>query len=100
MRALMLDPDVLLLDEPLGALDPIVRRELQEDLKAIFRRLGKTVVMVTHDLAEAAYFGDEVVLLRDGRIVQRGTPAELTHHPADEFVQRFVNAQRPPTDAA
>jgi osmoprotectant transport system ATP-binding protein len=96
MRALMLDPDVLLLDEPLGALDPIVRHELQEDLKSIFKRLGKTVVLVTHDLAEAAYFGDEVVLLRDGRIVQRGTPDELMHHPADEFVQRFVNAQRPP----
>src|SRR4029079_7305000 len=66
MRALMLDPDVLLLDEPLGALDPIVRHELQQDLKGIFQRLGKTVVLVTHDLGEAAYFGDEVVLLRDG----------------------------------
>jgi osmoprotectant transport system ATP-binding protein len=98
MRALMLDPDVLLLDEPLGALDPIVRRELQEDLKAIFRRLGKTVVLVTHDLAEAAYFGDEVVLLREGRIVQRGTPAELMSRPADDFVRKFVNAQRPPAD--
>jgi osmoprotectant transport system ATP-binding protein len=96
MRALMLDPDVLLLDEPLGALDPIVRRELQEDLKAIFQRLGKTVVLVTHDLAEAAYFGDEVVLLREGQIVQRGTPAELMTNPADAFVKRFVNAQRPP----
>jgi osmoprotectant transport system ATP-binding protein len=100
MRALMLDPDVLLLDEPLGALDPIVRRELQEDLKAIFRRLGKTVVLVTHDLAEAAYFGDEVVLLREGQIVQRGTPAELMANPADEFVRKFVNAQRPPEDVA
>jgi osmoprotectant transport system ATP-binding protein len=99
VRALMLDPDVLLLDEPLGALDPIIRRELQEDLKSIFTRLGKTVVLVTHDLAEAAYFGDEVVLLRDGRIVQRGTPRELTDRPADEFVERFVNAQRPPMDS-
>jgi osmoprotectant transport system ATP-binding protein len=96
MRALMLDPDVLLLDEPLGALDPIVRHELQQDLKQIFRQLGKTVVLVTHDLGEAAYFGDEVVLLREGRTVQRGTPAELLNNPADEFARRFVNAQRPP----
>jgi osmoprotectant transport system ATP-binding protein len=100
MRALMLDPDVLLLDEPLGALDPIVRRELQEDLKPIFRRLAKTVVLVTHDLNEAAYFGDEIVLMRDGEVVQRGTPADLIDAPADEFVRRFVNAQRPPGLAA
>ena len=95
MRALMLDPPALLLDEPLGALDSIVRRELQDDLKAIFRRLGKTVVFVTHDLNEAAYFGDEVVLLRDGQIAQRGRPDELLSSPCDEFVRRFVNAQRP-----
>jgi osmoprotectant transport system ATP-binding protein len=95
MRALMLDPAVLLLDEPLGALDPIVRHELQQDLKSIFQRLGKTVVLVTHDLNEAAYFGDEVVLLREGAIVQRGTPQELVSHPHDEFARRFVNAQRP-----
>ena len=100
MRALMLDPDVLLLDEPLGALDPIVRRELQEDLKAIFRRLGKTVVLVTHDLHEAAYFGDEIVLMRAGEIAQRGAPAELFDAPADEFVRRFVSAQSPPAPPA
>jgi osmoprotectant transport system ATP-binding protein len=99
MRALMLDPDVLLLDEPLGALDPIIRRELQEDLKAIFQRLGKTVVLVTHDLGEAAYLGDEVVLLREGTIVQRGTPAALLNDPADDFVRRFINAQRSPVDS-
>ena len=95
MRALMLDPAVLLLDEPLGALDPIVRHELQVDLREVFSRLGKTVVLVTHDLNEAAYFGDEVVLLRDGEVVQRGTPAELVESPKDEFARRFVNAQRP-----
>jgi osmoprotectant transport system ATP-binding protein len=95
MRALMLDPAVLLFDEPLGALDPLVRAELQTDLRDIFRKLGKTVVLVTHDLAEAAYFADEVVLLRDGRIVQRGTPSDLANAPADPFVTQFVQAQRP-----
>lgn len=96
MRALMLDPDALLLDEPLGALDPLVRADLQTELRDIFRRLGKTVVLVTHDLAEAAFFADRVVLLRDGRIVQEGSPADLWHRPANAFVTRFVQAQRGP----
>jgi osmoprotectant transport system ATP-binding protein len=94
MRALMLDADVLLLDEPLGALDPMVRAELQEELSEIFRRLGKTVVLVTHDLAEAAYFADRVVLLRNGRIVQAGSITELRESPADDFVGQFVRAQQ------
>jgi osmoprotectant transport system ATP-binding protein len=94
MRALMLDPDVLLLDEPLGALDPIIRSELQCDLRDVFRSLKKTVVMVTHDLNEAAYFADEVLLLREGRVVQRGSVDDLLNAPADPFVTRFVNAQR------
>jgi osmoprotectant transport system ATP-binding protein len=63
MRALMLDPDVLLLDEPLGALDPMIRADLQSDLRDIFRSLGKTVVLVTHDMGEAAFLGDTIVLL-------------------------------------
>jgi osmoprotectant transport system ATP-binding protein len=96
MRALMLDPHVLLLDEPLGALDPMIRADLQTELRDIFRELGKTVVLVTHDLGEAAYFADEIVLLREGRVVQRGTLAGLTGAPADPFVTRFVNAQRSP----
>jgi osmoprotectant transport system ATP-binding protein len=99
MRALMLDPDVLLLDEPLGALDPMIRSELQTDLRRIFQALGKTVVLVTHDLGEAGFFGDVIVLLRDGRIVQQGTLADLVHRPADPFVTRFVNAQRNPLEA-
>ena len=94
MRALMLDPEVLLLDEPLGALDPMVRAELQRDLRAVFRSLGKTVVMVTHDLAEAAYFADRVVFLREGRIEQQGTYRELLDNPASDFVREFVSAQR------
>jgi osmoprotectant transport system ATP-binding protein len=93
MRALMLDPDLLLLDEPLGALDPIIRSELQADLRDIFRSLSKTVVLVTHDLAEAAFFGDLIVLLRSGCVVQQGTVVELMQSPADPFVTRFVQAQ-------
>jgi osmoprotectant transport system ATP-binding protein len=94
MRALMLDPDVLLLDEPLGALDPMIRTELQTDLKGIFQELGKTVVLVTHDLGEAAFFGDVIVLVREGQIVQTGTLAELLQTPAEPFVTEFINAQR------
>jgi osmoprotectant transport system ATP-binding protein len=95
MRALMLDPDVLLLDEPLGALDPLVRHELQADLRGIFARLRKTVVLVTHDLAEAAYLGEGIVLMREGRVVQQGTLTDLEARPADPFVTRFIQAQRP-----
>jgi len=94
MRALVLDPDLLLLDEPLAAIDPLVRAELQDDLRAIFRQLGKTVLMVTHDLAEAGFFGDTIVLLRDGRVVQVGTLNSLMEAPADPFVTRFLRAQR------
>ena len=94
MRALLLDPDVLLLDEPLAALDPMIRFDLQTDLRRIFRKLRKTTILVTHDLAEAAYFADRVVLLRDGRIVQQGTIRELLERPAEPFVQQFVRAQR------
>ena len=94
MRALMLNPDVLLLDEPLGALDPMIRTELQTDLKGIFQELGKTVVLVTHDLSEAAFFGNVIVLLRDGQIVQTGTLPELLQTPAEPFVTDFINAQR------
>jgi osmoprotectant transport system ATP-binding protein len=99
MRALMLDPAVLLLDEPLGALDPMIRFELQTELRDIFRSLGKTVVLVTHDMGEAAYLGDTLVLLRAGRIVQQGSAADLVRAPADAFVARFVTAQRHVADA-
>jgi osmoprotectant transport system ATP-binding protein len=94
MRALMLDPKVILLDEPLGALDPMVRAELQADLRAIFRSLEKTVVMVTHDLAEAGWFGHEILLMRSGRIVQRGQLKALVDEPIEPFVTQFVSAQR------
>ena len=96
VRALVLDPDVLLLDEPLGALDPITRAELQDDLSGAFARLGKTVVTVTHDLAEAALLGSRIALLRAGRLVQVGTVEDLLSRPAEPYVQRFVSAQRSP----
>lgn len=98
MRGLMLDPGVLLLDEPLGSLDPMVRHDLQVQLRGIFRVLRKTVVMVTHDMGEAAIFGDEIVLLRDGEVVQRGNLEDLVNRPQNSFVERFINAQRSPLD--
>ena len=100
MRALMLDPEVLLLDEPLGALDPMIRFELQTELRTLFATLGRTVVLVTHDLAEAAYLADTIVLMRRGRIVQQATLGQMLEAPADEFVTRFIRAQRLHLDAA
>jgi osmoprotectant transport system ATP-binding protein len=94
MRALMLSPELLLLDEPLGALDPLVRASLQKDLKEIFARLNQTALLVTHDLAEAAYLGDEIVLMNEGRIVQQGSIVDLREQPATAFVTEFINAQR------
>lgn len=98
MRALMLDPEMLLLDEPLGALDPMVRADLQKDLKSVFRQLHKTVLLVTHDMREAVYFSDRMVLMRDGKIVQQGRVEEIIHHPVDPFVSRFIQAQQSPLD--
>ena len=98
MRALMLNPDILLLDEPLGSLDPLIRFDLQNDLKEIFQTLGKTVVMVTHDIGEAGFFGDKIVLLRKGKIVQQGTINDLIENPAEQYITDFINAQRSPLE--
>lgn len=94
MRALVTDPPALLLDEPLGALDPLVRFDLQEALKQLFATLGKTVVLVTHDLLEAAFLAPRLLLMHEGRIVQDGSLEDLRERPADGFVRRFVTAQR------
>ncbi|HYK91181.1 MAG TPA: ATP-binding cassette domain-containing protein [Acidobacteriota bacterium] len=99
MRALMLDPGILLLDEPLGALDPLIRFELQRDLKEIFQTLKKTVILVTHDIGEAAYFGDWIVLMKDGSIVQQGTIRDMIERPTEPFVVQFIQAQRSPLDS-
>lgn len=98
MRALMLDPDVLLLDEPLGALDPMIRADLQDELRTIFQQLNKTVVLVTHDIGEAGHFGDHIVLLREGDIAQQGPLHALVRDPASPFVSRFIQAQRSPLE--
>jgi osmoprotectant transport system ATP-binding protein len=99
VRALMTDPDVLLLDEPLGALDPMIRSELQHDLVTMFRTLGKTVIMVTHDIGEAGLFADEIVLMKSGGVVQKGSLRDLVRSPADTFVRAFINAQRSPLES-
>lgn len=92
-RALAADPDVLLMDEPFGAVDPIVRRDLQDELRRLQADLGKTVLLVTHDVDEAFRVGDEVIVLdKQARIAQRGTPAEILAAPAEDFVRRFIGA--------
>jgi osmoprotectant transport system ATP-binding protein len=94
MRALMLDAPILLMDEPLAALDPMTRAGLQADLKEVFARMRKTVVLVTHDMHEALHFADRVVLMRAGKVIQDGAPDALLTHPSDAFVTEFVRAQR------
>jgi osmoprotectant transport system ATP-binding protein len=100
MRALMLAPPLLLLDEPLGALDPIVRAALQRDLRLIFRKIHCTVILVTHDIGEAAFFGDTITLLRSGHVEQHGRLIDLAKNPASPFVTEFLSSQKPPEEMA
>jgi len=100
MRAAMMDPSVMLLDEPMAALDPLIRHSLQQELKDIFSRLGKTVLIVTHDLGEAVYLAERITLLHEGRIIQSGSYRELLRQPADPYVTLFINAQRTVPDAS
>jgi osmoprotectant transport system ATP-binding protein len=99
MRAAMMNPAVMLLDEPMAALDPVIRRSLQQELKSIFQRLGKTVLIVTHDLGEAVFLAQRIAMLHQGRILQSGTYKELLHSPADPLVTQFINSQRTLADA-
>ena len=94
-RALAADPPVLLMDEPFGAVDPVVRTRLQDEFLRLQRELGKTVVLVTHDIDEAVRMGDRVAVFAvGGRLAQYGTPAELLAHPADDFVADFVGSTK------
>jgi len=93
MRALFLDARILLLDEPLGALDPLIRAGLQRDLNDVFSRTAATVLLVTHDLVEAGRFADRVCVMHAGRIVQQGPFAEILEKPGDGFVREFVSSQ-------
>jgi osmoprotectant transport system ATP-binding protein len=95
MRALFLSPKYLLLDEPMGALDPIIRRELQNTLKAAFKSQHTTAILVTHDVGEAAFFSDSVTLLHEGRVLQHGRFEELARAPGHPYVTEFLMAQRP-----
>ena len=93
-RALALDPEYLLMDEPFGALDPITRSQLLEDLQPLFKDLGKTVLLVTHDIEEAFAIGHRVTLLHQGSLVQTGPPDELMNAPANDFVAQFLRTIR------
>ncbi len=89
-RALAAEPSVLLMDEPFGALDPIIRAKAQEDLHALQRRLGVTIVLVTHDMEEAISLGDRIAVMDRGRLLQYATPADILRNPAPGFVERLV----------
>jgi len=90
-RALAVDPEVLLFDEPFSALDPLIRRDMQNEVIRLHHEVGKTMVFITHDLAEALKLGDHIVIMRDGAIVQSGRPEEVVGAPADEYVADFVH---------
>ena len=89
-RAFAVDPKVLLYDEPFSALDPLIRRDMQDEVIRLQQETGKTTVFITHDLPEALRLGDRIAIMRDGRIVQLGTPEELVGSPSDEYVENFV----------
>jgi glycine betaine/proline transport system ATP-binding protein len=90
-RALAADPDVLMFDEPFSALDPLIRRDMQNEVIRLHHEVGKTMVFITHDLAEALKLGDRILIMRDGEIVQIGTPAEVVGAPADDYVKDFTS---------
>ncbi len=89
-RALAADPEIMFLDEPFSALDPLIRRDMQSEVIRLHHELGKTMVFITHDLQEAAKVGDRIAIMRDGALIQVGTPAELVANPKDEYVANFV----------
>ena len=90
-RALAADPDIMMFDEPFSALDPLIRRDMQNEVIRLHQEVGKTMVFITHDLAEALKLGDRILIMRDGEIVQVGTPDEVVAAPADDYVRDFVS---------
>lgn len=94
-RALAADPTILLMDEPFSALDPLIRRQLQDEFLRLARDIGKTTVFITHDLQEALRIGDRIAIMRDGVVVQIGTPYEIVHSPSDDYVKDFRNPVSP-----
>jgi glycine betaine/proline transport system ATP-binding protein len=90
-RALASNPDVMMFDEPFSALDPLIRRDMQNEVIRLHKEVGKTMVFITHDLAEALKLGDRILIMRDGEIVQIGTPDEVVGAPADEYVRDFTS---------
>lgn len=94
LRALAPEPDIILMDEPFGALDPLTREQLQDELRVLQEKVQKTIVFVTHDMDEALSLGDRIVLMKDGRIVQTGTPEDILAAPADDFVRSFIGKDR------
>jgi glycine betaine/proline transport system ATP-binding protein len=90
-RALAADPEVLMFDEPFSALDPLIRRDMQNEVIRLHHEVGKTMVFITHDLAEALKLGDRILIMRDGEIVQVGTPDEVVGAPADDYVRDFTS---------
>ena len=89
-RALANDPDILLMDEAFSALDPLIRKDMQDELLQLHNNMRKTIIFITHDLDEALRIGDRIALMKDGEIVQIGTPEEILMNPSDEYVERFV----------
>ena len=89
-RALANDPDILLMDEPFSALDPLIRREMQEELLDLQEKLKKTIIFITHDINEAFKLGDRVAVMKDGEIVQLGTPEEMIESPSEKYIEDFV----------
>jgi glycine betaine/proline transport system ATP-binding protein len=90
-RALASNPDVMMFDEPFSALDPLIRRDMQNEVIRLHKEVGKTMVFITHDLAEALKLGDRILIMRDGEIVQIGSPAQVVGTPADDYVRDFVS---------
>lgn len=92
-RALAGNPEIILMDEPFSALDPITRKSLQKDIKELQQKINKTIVFVTHDIEEAFYLGDRIFIIKSGEIIQSGTKSELINNPKDEFVKKFINLE-------